>query len=152
MATFTFDSTSVEQIAPRTFAPLPAGDYLMIVTASDIKPTKSGNGHYLELQMQVVDGPSSGRRHWERLNISNSNKKAEDIAKSALATLCTALGLPGIEKDSDELHDRPFVAVVDIDRKEPDRNRIVTYKPAGTAQAPSKPAPAPAGKPARPWG
>lgn len=143
MATFTFSAASVEPMQPRSFAPLPNGDYEMIIVKSDVKPTKAGTGHYLELEMQVLAGEHSGRRHWERLNVDNPNKTAEEIAKAALASLCFAVGVTDMA-DTAQLHDIPFVAHVEIDRKEPDRNRITGYATAGAA----KPAAAPAARPA----
>lgn len=146
MATFNFNASSVEPMQPRTYGPLPDGDYEMIVVKSDVKPTKSGTGHYLELEMQVIAGEHSGRRHWERLNVDNPNKTAEEIAKAALASLCFAVNVTDMD-DTVQLHDIPFVAHVQIDRKEPDRNRIVGYATAGAAKLA---APAPAARPAAP--
>ena len=155
MATFTFTASSVQPMASRSFSPLPQGDYEMIITKSDVKPTKAGTGHYLELEMQVIGAEFSGRRHWERLNIDNPNKTAEDIAKAALAGLCQAVGLDDIS-DTAELHDTPFGVNLEIDRKEPDRNRIVGYFAAGAAPTPKAAAPvarpAAAAAPAKkPW-
>lgn len=149
MATFNFNAAAVEPMAPRSYAPLPNGDYEMIITKSDVKPTKAGTGQYLELEMQVVSGEHSGRRHWERLNVSNPNKQAEDIAKAALASLCMAVGVTDIE-DTADLHDIPFIAHVEIDRKEPDRNRIVGYSSGEAAPAAPAAKPAPAARPAAP--
>ena len=156
MATFNFNANSVEPMQPRTYGPLPAGDYEMIIVKSDVKPTKAGTGHYLELEMQVVSGEASGRRHWERLNVDNPNKQAEEIAKEALAALCFAVGVTDVE-DTVQLHDIPFVAHIEIDRKEPDRNRITGYatagaaKPAAPAARPAAPAPAAAAPARKPW-
>lgn len=156
MATFNFNANSVEPMQPRTYGPLPAGDYEMIIVKSDVKPTKAGTGHYLELEMQVVSGEASGRRHWERLNVDNPNKQAEEIAKEALAALCFAVGVTDVE-DTVQLHDIPFVAHMEIDRKEPDRNRITGYatagaaKPAAPAARPAAPAPAAAAPAHKPW-
>lgn len=158
MATFNFNASTIEPMQPRSFGPLPAGDYEMIIVKSDVKPTKAGTGHYLEMEMQVVSGEHSGRHHWERLNIDNPSKTAQDIAEAALASLCFAVGVTDMT-DTVQLHDIPFVAHVEIDRKEPDRNRIVGYasgsapaaKPAAPAPRPAA-APAPAaGAPKRPW-
>lgn len=155
MAKLNFNASAVE-ISDRTYGPLPAGEYEMMVIKSDTKPTKARNGHYLELEMQVLSGDHSGRRHWERLNLDNPSKKTVEIAEEQLARLCTALGLAQIE-DSEELHDRPFIAVVAIDKKDPTSNRIYDFMPAEGAA----PAPAVAAKPAavaapakssRPWG
>lgn len=148
MATFNFNAAGVEPMAPRSYEPLPNGEYEMIITKSDVKSTKAGTGQYLELEMQVVSGEHSGRRHWERLNVSNPNKQAEDIAKAALAALCMAVGVTDIA-DTADLHDIPFIAALEIDRKEPDRNRIVGYSSAEAAPAPAA-KPAPAARPAAP--
>jgi len=159
MANFNFNAASVEPMQQRSYAPLPNGDYDMMIVKSDIKPTKAGNGHYLELEMQVIAGEHSGHRHWERLNIDNPNKQAEDIAKAALAALCFAVGVEDMT-DTVQLHDIAFIAHVEIDRKEPDRNRIVGYvnSSLGAAAPAAKPAaPAPAARPAaaapakKPW-
>lgn len=151
MARFTFNSNDAPAMSAPSRSPLPPGRYEVIITRSDIKDTKAGTGQYIELEMQVIDGEHSGRRLWERLNVSNPNKQAEDIAKAALGAICMATGKLDME-DTEELHDIPFVVSVELDRKEPDRNRIVGYGQADAA--PAKPAaqpakPAPAG--ARPW-
>lgn len=148
MATFNFNASTIEPMQPRSFGPLPAGDYEFIIAKSDVKPTRAGTGHYLELEMQVVSGEHTGRRHWERLNIDNPNKTAQDIAEAALASLCFAVGVTNME-DTVQLHDIPFIAHVEIDRREPDKNKIVGYVNAGAAAvaAVAKPA-APAARPA----
>lgn len=153
MALFNFDATTVEPQKPRAYGPLPAGDYEMIVARSDIKPTNAGTGHYIELEMHVVSGEHSGRRLWERLNVDNPNKTAEDIAKQALSALQLAVNVPNMS-DTEELHDKPFIASVAIDRKDPERNRIMGYTSSSGAVT-AKPAPVkavPTAKAAgRPW-
>lgn len=153
MALFNFDATTVEPQKPRAYGPLPAGDYEMIVARSDIKPTNAGTGHYIELEMHVVSGEHSGRRLWERLNVDNPNKTAEDIAKQALSALQIAVNVPNM-RDTEELHDKRFIASVAIDRKDPERNRIMGYTSARGAVT-AKPAPVkavPTAKAAgRPW-
>lgn len=155
MANFNFNASSVDPMEARSYEPLPNGDYDMIITKSDVKPTKAGTGHYLELEMQVLGGEHSGRRHWERLNVDNPNKQAEDIAKAALAALCFAVGVEDMT-ETEQLHDIPFIAKVEIDRKDPTRNRIVGYASAGVPTAASA-AKAPAARPAaaapakKPW-
>jgi len=42
-----FNAHSVEPMAD--FEPIPAGKYVAVITDSEMKPTKSGNGSYLEL-------------------------------------------------------------------------------------------------------
>lgn len=142
MPAFSFDATSVTP-SQKSFGPLPAGQYECVINRADIKATKAGTGEYLELEFQVIEGEHAGRRVWERLNINNPNKTAEDIAREALAVLCMALDIPKLS-DTDELLDKPVIVVLEIDRKEPDRNRIRFYHSASGA------APAPAARPAAP--
>ena len=69
------------------------------------------------------------------MNLDNPSKKTVEIAEEQLARLCAALGLAQIE-DSEELHDRPFIATVVIDKRDPTSNRIYDFKPAeGAAPA-----------------
>ena len=104
-----FDANDIEPT--RDFEPLPAGKYLAVITDSEMKPTKSGNGHYLELIFQVIDGPHRSRRLWARLNLDNPNPTAVEIARGELSAICRAVGVmqPG---DSAVLHDRPLLITV----------------------------------------
>jgi hypothetical protein len=158
MAQLNFKASAI-QIEERStsYGPLPAGDYEMMIVKSETKPTKAGNGHYLELEMHVVSGQHSGRRHWERLNLDNPNAQAVKIAQESLARLCNAIGVDEVN-DSEDLHDRIFIAEIGIDKKDDTRNVIWNYKDA-TELAPTFKS-APAAKPAapaaqankRPWG
>ena len=84
MPYFDFDVSSYEAPTKRNFEPLPPGDYNAMITDSQMKTTKAGTGEYLELTMQIIDGNHSGRRIWERLNVVNASKVAEEIARSQL--------------------------------------------------------------------
>jgi len=148
MPQFQFDASEVAPPQPKSFEPLERGMYQAIVIDSAIKPTKAGTGEYIELVLQVIDGPQSGRRLWERLNVSNPNKTAEDIARSQLASLCQAVGVSKLTA-TEQLHDIPFQIQVDIDRKDPTRNRVMAYgsvqlaaqtKPAAASAAAAVPA------------
>ena len=142
-----FDVTTYEPQVKSSFVPLPPGDYQAIISDSALKTTKAGTGEYIELTMQITASKYSGRRIWERLNVSNPNKVAEEIARSQLNAIRGALGIAKLES-TEQLHDKPFVLSLDIDRKEPTRNRVMGYSSirarlaGGTATAE-----APAGKP-----
>lgn len=152
MAQFSFNASSAPQPFAPQRGPLPPGQYEAIITRSDIKATKAGDGEYIELEMQITSGDHSGRRVWERLNVSNPNKQAEDIAKAALRQLCVACGIDDMT-DTEQLHDTPFMVYLEIDRKDPTRNRVMGYEAAGAAPAPAPKAPPakPAAAGARPW-
>jgi hypothetical protein len=136
--------------APSRFQPLPRNDYECIVIDTKIKETKAGTGKYLEVTLQVVDGPASGRRLWDRLNISNPSKDAEEQAKKQLDCLCAAVGLTHKMQQTEQLHDIPILVSVDIDRKDETRNRIIKdgYAKLGGGTS-SKPEPSVAAK--KPW-
>lgn len=111
MATLDFDATKVE---PQTdFAPLPTGNYTVIITESDMKPTKTGAGQYLQLTYQVVDGDYKNRLLFDRLNLINNNETAVQIAQKALSAICRAVNVMH-PKDSAELHNKPFQVKVGI--------------------------------------
>jgi hypothetical protein len=136
MPVFDFDVSSYEAPKRTSFEPLPPGDYNAMITDSQMKITKSGTGEYLELTIQVIDGAHSGRRLWERLNVVNSNKTAEEIARSQLNGIKLACNIERLES-SEQLHDIPFVVSLDIDRRDPTRNKIMGYTSASKASRPA---------------
>ena len=136
MPVFDFDVSTYEAPKKTSFEPLPPGDYNAIITDSQMKITKAGTGEYLELTIQVIDGAHSGRRLWERLNVVNANKTAEEIARSQLNGIKLACNVDKLE-NSEQLHDTPFVLSLDIDRRDPTRNKIMGYSSASKAQRPA---------------
>ncbi len=138
----------------KSYEPLERGDYQCIVIETGIKTTKAGTGEYIEVVLQVVDGEHSGRRLWDRLNVSNPNKQAEEIARRQLTGLCQAVGMDMGSKlaNTEQLHDIPMSVAVDIDRKDPTRNRIIAYNSiGGSAAAPAADEATPASNNKKPW-
>ncbi len=105
------------------FDPIPAGKYLCIITDSEMKATKNGNGQYLELTLQVVEGEFNGRLLWARLNLDNPSRQAVEIARKELSAICHAVGVM-TPKDSVELHGLPMVVTVGCKKRE-DNDEIV---------------------------
>ncbi len=100
-----FDADAVE---PATdFEPLPAGKYEAVITDSEFKPTRAGTGSYLQLTFQVIAGPLKNRFLWARLNLTNQNATAVQIAQSQLSAICRAVGVIK-PQDSVELHNLPL--------------------------------------------
>jgi hypothetical protein len=106
-----FNAHNVEPNAD--FEPIPAGKYLAVITGSELKPTKNGSGHYLELTFQVLEGPYKGRLLWSRLNLDNPTELAVKIAKAELSAICRAVGVMQ-PKDSLELHSLPLTVTVKL--------------------------------------
>jgi hypothetical protein len=138
----TFDAT---QVAPNTAIEiLPPGDYRVQIVRSEMKATKNGDGQYLELEMDVLDGEHANRKIWDRLNLVNANEQAAQIAQRTLSAICHAVGVLHVS-DSEQLHMRPMVAVVKVeprrDRPGEVSNRINGYKSLSGATAAPAPTP-----------
>lgn len=95
------------------FKPLPEGVYLLIIEASEMKPTKVGTGVGINMKFQVVDGDHKGRTFFKWLNYKNPNETAQRIGKSELAMLCRAVLKPN-PGDTLALHNIPFAAKVTV--------------------------------------
>ena len=68
---------NANEVEPNTsFDPLPAGKYLAAVTASEMKPTKKGDGSYLEVELTILEGEYKDRKVWDRLCLNNPNATA----------------------------------------------------------------------------
>lgn len=104
-----FDATNVEPNA--TLEPLPEGWYNVIITKSEEKPTKGGDGSYLQIELTVLDGQFKGRKCFDRFNIKNKNQLAVEIAYKQLSAICHAVGVMQIS-DSAVLHNLPLQAKV----------------------------------------
>jgi len=111
MAQLNMDVSGIDP-TPR-FDPIPAGDYPVIITASEMKFTKDGSGQYLELTLEIQGGEFAGRKLFDRLNLHNSNRQAVEIAQRQLSQICHAVGVLQVA-DSEQLHLKPLVAMVKL--------------------------------------
>jgi hypothetical protein len=110
-----FNANEVDPIPD--LEPIPAGKYLAMITDSEMKPTKSGDGRYLQLTFQILEGPYKNRFVWARLNLHNANATAVQIARAELSAICRAVGVL-TPKDSCELHNLPLVITVKLKKRE----------------------------------
>jgi hypothetical protein len=105
MAILNFNANEVEpSTAPEA---VPAGKYIAVIVESEQKPTKSGNGSYLELTFEIIEGEYKGRKVWARLNLDNPSAAAVKIARGELSALCRAVNVM-TPKDSVDLHNLPL--------------------------------------------
>ena len=144
-----FNANEVDPSAP--FEPLPAGKYLACVTNSEMKPTKAGDGSYLELEFTVLEGECKDRKVWDRLCLNHSNQQTVKIARANLSALCRAVGVMQ-PRDSAELHNLPVVLTVKC-KKRPDTDEITNevkgYEAKSVAQGTPQQAPVTSTTP--PW-
>lgn len=136
-----FNANEVEPTS--NFEPIPAGKYLAAITESEMKPTKTGSGRYLQLTFTIIEGEYKNRVLWARLNLENPNATAVKIARAELSAICHATGVLQ-PRDSVELHNIPLAIIVKL-RKRDDNgelsNEIKGYERKGAPeQAPQAPA------------
>jgi hypothetical protein len=110
-----FDANTVEPTS--SFDPLPAGKYLAAITGTEMKPTKNGDGSYLEIELTVLEGPHKDRKVWDRLCLVHPNAQTVKIARGNLSALCRAIGVMQ-PRDSVELHNIPLLVTVRVKKRE----------------------------------
>jgi len=144
-----FNANEVEPTT--TFEALPAGKYLVAITASAMKATKKGDGSYLELEFTVLEGDCKGRKTWDRLCINHPNDLTQKIARGNLSAICRAVGVMQ-PKDSVELHNIPLVISVKCKKREDNgevANEVKGYE--AKAAAAGRPQQAPTNDTTPPW-
>lgn len=127
---------------------LPMGNYRVVATKAEEKPTKAGNGSYLEIEYEVLEGDCKGRRVWDRLNLKNPSTQAVEIARRTLAAICKAIGVD-TPRSSSELLNIPLVVRIGVENRGDygPSNSIRGYNPVNVQSAPQQQAQQEGGKP-----
>jgi len=122
-----FDAQAVE---PNNFDVLPAGEYDAVIVNSEVKTTAKGDGRYIKLQLQILNGSYQNRVLFDNLNLWNPNDKAVQIARGTLSSICRAVGVL-TPKDTSELHGKPLRIKLKVEKSDEygDQNRVAGYKP-----------------------
>lgn len=157
---FNFNAANVEP-QQTAFDPVPAGNYVAVITDSEIKATRSGRA--LKLTFRIVEGQHNNRLIWANLNVENQSAQAQEIAQKQLSALCHAVGVINLT-DTLQLHDKPVRIRVKVRAAEGEyaaSNDVTGYEavaggsmPVAATAAPARQAAAPAAAPARaaaPW-
>jgi hypothetical protein len=132
------------------FENLPEGEYELMVTKSEMKPTSKGTGKILSCTFTVLSGPQAKRIMMTSYNWENPNPIAVQIGKGEFSDLCKAVGVPK-PRDSQQIHNIPFIGKVTV---EGEYNKIKSYKPraiAGAVAPAAAAAPPPVATGAAPW-
>ena len=79
----------------KTYAPIPAGDYLVKAGKFIEKPTKAGNGTLVAATFEVLEGDNAKRLIFHNFLISHSNPKAAEIGQDQLSKYLKAVGVKG---------------------------------------------------------
>ena len=105
---------NAEEVTPGSgFDPIPPGQYVVMITDSEMKETSSKTGEMLKLTFKVLEGEFEGRYLWSNLNLVNQSEKAVEIAQRELSAICHACDVLNPE-DSSELHGIPMIAKVKV--------------------------------------
>ena len=115
MAQLNFDASKVDPALP--YEAVPSDRYLVEITKSELKPTKAGDGSYLEFEYSILDGEYRGRKLWDRLCLNHPSAKTVEIARANLSAICHAVGILK-PHDSTELHHIPLTITVKVKRDE----------------------------------
>lgn len=151
MATISFNAAEVE---PSSFDVLPAGTYEAVIANSEAKPMKSGNGMGFNFEFEIISGDCKGRKVFAWITFEHrTSPDAQRIGREQLSAICRAVGVTQLN-DTVQLHNLPMMITVALDKNDPTRNVIKSYKPRkdGDGQgAGSGTQPAPAASGTAPW-
>ena len=127
MPEFVFDSTGMEP--PTDFAPIPADQYDVVVTNTELRPTRTG-GQQMVVELTVTSGDYANRKLWYRINTACSNPEAVRIGMDQLQRMSLSLGVRSFNA-TEELHGRECIAsvIVTHDPKYGDGNDIKSFRP-----------------------
>lgn len=148
MALLNFDAS---QIPEASFEPLPAGDYLVWITESDI-PTDDQGNQKVAITMEVIEPQQyAGRKLWDSFTLENyQNPKWAETGRQILATVCRAIGVMS-PRETEELHGIPFCVRTEVDTwKDGSIHNKVVARWSTSSQAPPlrRSAPKPPAQPA----
>ena len=116
---------------------IPSGTYEAVVTDSETRATKNGNGMGINLTFEILsEGPANGRKVFAWINYENASAKAQQIGREELASLCKAVGVANLT-DTNQLHNLPLMVTVGVDRNDPTRNVVKKYAAKAAQQTPS---------------
>ena len=124
----TFDAT---QFDPTQGTPThPAGKFPAYISKTEIKANKDNTGGYLAVELTTQAGVITSR-----YNLFSTSAQAVEIAQRELSSICHAVGVLK-PKDSQELHNKPLIVTVDVEKNEQNgnlNNRVKKYAAIGAA-------------------
>jgi len=97
------------------FTIIEPGNYRAVIVKDDLKSTRNGNGKYLEIEIQIIEGKYSGEKIIDRLNIINQSMQAQNIGQGKLKRICKMLDAQYPPADTSDLYGKPFEILVDIE-------------------------------------
>lgn len=93
--------------------------HILVITSSEVKPTQSGTGGYMQINFQVTEGTAKGSTGSENLNLINANETTVEIAKRELTAIAYCVGQVqafDYQNNPEVLYNKPFRAVVGLQK------------------------------------
>jgi len=140
MTAISFNARTVEPAS--TMDPVPTDWYKCVITNSEVKPTSKNDGHYINFEIQIIEGQFAKRKGFDKVNIDNPNPVAVEIGYRTLSAICHATNVLDLQ-DTTQLHNIPLMvkfslrpAGLGADNKHYEAtNEIKGYKAVGGAGA-----------------
>jgi len=86
----------------------PAGWHPVIITASEEKPVRDGEGFYWQYTIKAIDGPMKDKTQFIRVNHKNKNPQAVEIAMRTQSSIMHVTGVLMMQSPA-QLHNIPFL-------------------------------------------
>ena len=125
MASIMFNAAEVQ---PSSFEAIPTGTYEAVISNSESRPMKSGNGMGFNLEFEIISGECKGRKVFAWITFEHrTSPDAQRIGREQLSAICRAVGVTQLN-DTAQLHNLPLLIVVALDKSDPTRNIIKGFK------------------------
>lgn len=125
MASIMFNAAEVQ---PSSFEAIPTGTYEAVISNSESRPMKSGNGMGFNLEFEIISGECKGRKVFAWITFEHrTSPDAQRIGREQLSAICRAVGVTQLN-DTAQLHNLPLHIVVALDKNDPTRNIIKSFK------------------------
>lgn len=98
---------------------LPVGKHPVVISGGEVKANKNNDGGYLQLNLQIIDGPAKGAVGPYRLNLYHNNPTTVKIANEQLTSICYVTGQFRLGADGTDvsvLFNIPFMIEVGLQK------------------------------------
>ncbi len=124
---------SATEYEERQFGPLKPDWYTMEIKSMEVRSTLAKNGKYVNVGLQVVDGPGKGKYVWDKFNIVNQSVGAQAIGREKLDKLGAAAGIPTLRACS-EFIGKIVDARVKVQKGNPEENDFADFRAVGSQE------------------
>ena len=102
----------------------PAGWHPVIITASEEKPVRDGEGFYWQYTIKAIDGPMKDKTQFIRVNHKNKNPQVVEIAMRTQSAIMHVTGVLMMQAPA-QLHNIPFLVEATVKNNKRDDGTVV---------------------------